>query len=73
MASVHSRLGAALDSIAAATGVQRMRVHDAERATRNGDTSVEARLELVVSRLEVVADDLWSAVESDRKHLRRAA
>jgi hypothetical protein len=72
--SVQTRLGAALDRIAAGTGALRAREIDTRRAVRNGVETHEERLEAVVVKLEAVADDIWRGLElNDKPDLRRAA
>lgn len=59
--TTHDRLGSALSRIAAATSVARVRVESSERNERNG--RIDA-LEDLVSRLEVVANDLEAALRT---------
>ncbi len=59
--TVQDRMATALMSIAAATGVQRMRGLDAAAAERNGTTSPE--VEVFVLHLEAMAKDLWSVAD----------
>jgi len=66
-----TRLSAALNRLSAATSVSRVRAADAARAERNGCDRDE-RLDEVITRLEGMADELWSVLD-DRPQLRDAA
>lgn len=63
-AATHDRFAAVLTRIASLNSTARVRSEDAERARRNGDGSLDERLDRVVTRLESVADELEGALKT---------
>ncbi len=64
--SPQTRMGRALDRLAAGTGVLRSRHHDSAAAERNGTSTRETRLEEAVVHLERAADALWQGLDTER-------
>lgn len=56
-----TRIGRAVDRIAAATRVIGVREYDSERAKRNGER--DHGMEQAAEKLEAAADQLWKAIK----------